>query len=111
MTSKLETLTDDIREEVASHLSCETDELSPVETTETVEQIESVWHDCSRDLSHLTKAERTAYLQRSVSTCRPNLVDGLAVHLYSDVQSRKGDARHSVAVVDIGDSRLVFVGA
>ena len=102
------TLSQNMMETVAEHLSQDVEDVSLVETTATVAEIEAGWNEFARDLGHLSRDDRRAVLQRS-RPFSPAMIDGLAVRLYRDVQATKGQTRRNAAVVDCGDVRLIAV--
>jgi hypothetical protein len=95
-------LNDEIIELVAEHLGCDADEVEFHSADERPEEISAHWNECSRDLMHLSRDERQAVLQRR-GEFRPRTVGGASVHLFNDVQPRKGQPRVKAAIVDFGD--------
>ena len=105
-------LTDAVADIIMEHLSLmDHEELAEVTSIQsaTVAEIEAEWNEWTRDLSHLSRDDRRAVLARS-RQFTPRIVDGVAVHVYTEVQGLRGQERRDVVIVDLGDARLLAVG-
>lgn len=105
-----EKMTDEILETVADHLGLDLDELDPQSAgLQTCDGIAAQWREKVRDLTHLDRETRQNVL-RNHAAVAPFIVDGCEVRLYAEVQASKGDQRKDVAIVDLGDERIVVTG-
>lgn len=106
----LENLTTEMTEWIGDHFGLDSDEVAELEhvelTTDSVSEIEGRWHQHVTDLSHLSRDEKQAVLQRA-KPFRPRIVDGREVRLYDEVQVAKGQQRIKAVVIDLADERFV----